>query len=97
MSEISRNTGFAGTEREAAAAGKRQVLIVEDEFVNREILTAYLEPEYDVICAETGEEAREKIRAGFEPEAIWVSRYLSSVFLVSSARLSVSVSWQRNL
>ena len=66
MSDISRNTGFAGIEREAADAGKRQVLIVEDEFVNREILTAYLEPEYDVICAETGEEAREKIRAGFD-------------------------------
>jgi len=45
---------------------KRQVLVVEDEFVNREILTAYLEQEYEVLCAETGEEAREKIRAGFD-------------------------------
>ena len=49
-----------------SADRRRLILIVEDEFVNREILKAYLEPEYEVLCAETGEEAREKIRAGFD-------------------------------
>ena len=36
---------------------KRKILIVEDEFVNREILASYLNVEYDVVCAETGAEA----------------------------------------
>ena len=67
MSEAGISMDFAGEDRERLAAmRKRQILIVEDEFVNREILKAYLEPEYEVLCAETGEEAREKIRAGFD-------------------------------
>ena len=36
---------------------KKQILVVEDDFVNRELLNAYLEQEYDILCAETGEEA----------------------------------------
>lgn len=36
---------------------KRKILIVEDEFVNREILIAMLDSEYEVISAESGEEA----------------------------------------
>ena len=59
------------TERTAAkdmpevrqAGRKRQVLIVEDEYVNREILNAYLEPEYDILLAESGAEALEVIHA----------------------------------
>ena len=52
MSEEGMRTGFMGEDRERLAAMiKRQVLIVEDEFVNREILKAYLEPEYEVLCA----------------------------------------------
>ncbi len=67
MGEAGISMDFAGEDRERLAAmRKRQILIVEDEFVNREILKAYLEPEYEVLCAETGEEAREKIRAGFD-------------------------------
>ena len=67
MSETGMRMGFTGEDRERLAAmRKRQVLIVEDEFVNREILKAYLEPEYEVLCAETGEKAREMIRAGFD-------------------------------
>ena len=46
-----------------AEGRKRLVLIVEDEFVNREILKAIMEQEYEIICAETGNEAREKIHA----------------------------------
>ena len=42
---------------------KRLVLIVEDEFVNRELLNAYLENEYEILFAETGAEALEAIRA----------------------------------
>ena len=33
---------------------KRQILIVEDEFVNREILKINLEQDYDILTAETG-------------------------------------------
>lgn len=67
MSEAGVRMDYAGEDRERLAAmRKRQILVVEDEFVNREILKAYLEPEYEVLCAETGEEAREKIRAGFD-------------------------------
>ena len=67
MSEAGMSMDFAGEDRERLAAmRKRQILVVEDEFVNREILKAYLEPEYEVLCAETGEEAREKIRAEFD-------------------------------
>ena len=67
MLETGIRAGFAGEDRERLAAiRKRQILIVEDEFVNREILKAYLEAEYEIVCAETGEEAKETIRAGFD-------------------------------
>ena len=42
---------------------KRLVLIVEDEYVNRELLKAYLENDYELLFAETGEEALETVRA----------------------------------
>ena len=45
---------------------KRQVLIVEDEFVNRELLNAYLENDYELLFAETGAEALETIHARSE-------------------------------
>ena len=45
---------------------KRHILIVEDEFVNRELLNAYLENEYEILFAETGAEALEMIRAGLD-------------------------------
>ena len=40
-----------------AEGRERQVLIVEDDFVNREMLKANLENGYEILCAETGEEA----------------------------------------
>ena len=42
--------------------GKRLVLIVEDEPVNRALLSVYLEDEYDVLEAEDGVQALEIIR-----------------------------------
>ena len=45
---------------------KRLVLIVEDEYVNSELLKAYLENDYELIFAETGGEALEIIRARSE-------------------------------
>jgi len=42
---------------EPGAVRKRKILIVEDEFVNREILTAMLDPEYEVVTAVSGEDA----------------------------------------
>ncbi len=44
-----------------AANGKRRVLLVEDEAINREILGFLIEDEYDVLYAETGKEALEII------------------------------------
>ncbi|MER1993864.1 MAG: EAL domain-containing protein, partial [Eubacteriales bacterium] len=45
---------------------KRLVLIVEDEYVNRELLKAYLENDYELIFAETGEAALDIIRGRSE-------------------------------
>lgn len=45
---------------------KRTVLIVEDEFVNRELLKAYLENDYALLFAETGAEAFSQIRSHSE-------------------------------
>ena len=43
--------------------GKRRVLVVDDEFINREILSNVLEESYDVILAENGAVALEQIKA----------------------------------
>ena len=42
--------------------GKRRILIVDDEIINREILSACLQSDYEVLCAADGAEALEKIR-----------------------------------
>ncbi len=44
------------------ANGKRLVLIVEDEAINRDLLEMIISEEFDVICAENGLEALEKIQ-----------------------------------
>ena len=41
---------------------KRRILIVEDEFVNRELLKVYLEDKYELVIAETGTQALEALR-----------------------------------
>jgi len=43
-------------------SNRRLVLIVEDEAINREILSMILSSQYDVLCAENGREALEVIR-----------------------------------
>ena len=43
--------------------GKKHVLIVDDEFVNREMLRAILQQEYETLSAETAEEALKMIHA----------------------------------
>ena len=45
---------------------KRLILIVEDEYINRELLRAYLENDYKLLFAETGSEALEIIHARSE-------------------------------
>ena len=42
--------------------GKRRILIVDDELINREILGAVLEEQYETLFAENGEEALIKVR-----------------------------------
>ena len=42
--------------------GKRIILIVDDEMINREILRHTLEEEYDILLAENGEEAFEIVK-----------------------------------
>ena len=45
-----------------SANGKRQILVAEDEFINREILGEILKNDYEVLFAEDGEKALEMIR-----------------------------------
>ncbi len=64
MNEFTPGIDLTGPDLELRSAGmKRHVLIVEDEFVNREILTAYLEGDYDVLTADTGAKALEAVNA----------------------------------
>ena len=44
----------------------RRILLVEDEFINQEILKLYLENDYEVIVASTGREALEILRKEYE-------------------------------
>ena len=44
---------------------KRKILIVEDEMINRELLSLVLQDSYDVVLAETGAEALNIIQTGF--------------------------------
>ncbi|MBQ6361078.1 MAG: EAL domain-containing protein [Lachnospiraceae bacterium] len=46
-----------------AAAGRRQILVADDEMINREMLGMILQNEYEVIYAENGKEALELMRA----------------------------------
>ena len=46
-----------------SADGKRQVLVVEDEQINREILGMMLENDFHLLYAENGREGLELIRA----------------------------------
>ena len=41
-----------------AASSKRKILVVEDELINREILSFMLQDAYDVLLAETGSQAK---------------------------------------
>ena len=46
--------------------GKKLVLVVEDEFINREILKAILEDDYDILLAEDGSQALQMIEENKE-------------------------------
>jgi len=60
------NTGNGGRKSmntdQLIRSNRRLVLIVEDEAVNREILSMILSPQYDVLCAENGRDALAVIR-----------------------------------
>ena len=67
MSDTNPINGVPAAEQDLLSVRQeRQVLIVEDEFVNREILVNCLETEYSIFCAETEEGAREIIHANFD-------------------------------
>ena len=62
---MSKGSGIASAaERESRS--EHLVLIVEDEFINLEMLTNMLEHEYDIIQAENGEEAIKAIEKNYE-------------------------------
>lgn len=42
--------------------GKRTILVADDEFINREILSGMLKDDYDILMAEDGEQAYELIK-----------------------------------
>ena len=52
-----------GTERLHSASGRRKILVVDDEFVNREVLRAILEGSYDLVFAEDGQQALDMMHA----------------------------------
>ena len=45
-----------------SANGKRQILIADDEMINREILGEILKSEYEILYAENGIQAMEMFR-----------------------------------
>lgn len=45
-----------------AVMAKRKILVVEDNDLNRSLLCEILKPEYDVVEAENGREALERLR-----------------------------------
>ena len=49
---------------------KRKVLVVDDELVNRELLTAVLSTNYNVDCASNGKEALELLRTAQTPYSL---------------------------
>ena len=44
------------------AGGKRLILVVDDEAINREMLGMYLQDEYEILQAENGSEAMKILR-----------------------------------
>ena len=54
---------YQSHKRFTSVHGKRLVLIVDDEEINREILGVMLSDEYDLLFAENGREALELVRA----------------------------------
>ncbi len=63
---MDKRNSMDGVPGQSTGNRRRLVLIVEDEIVNREILNAYLENEYDILFAETGAEALAAIRTHLE-------------------------------
>ena len=61
MPELSKTTNDQA--KFHSANGKRLVLIVDDEFVNRELIKVVLQEEYELIEAEDGASALEQMRA----------------------------------
>ncbi len=53
--------------------GKRQILIVDDEEINRELLSEMLSEEFEILTAENGKKALDVIRRN--------SAFLSAVLL----------------
>ena len=53
-------------ERFRPSLEKRKILLVEDEFINQEILQMYLRESYEILPAETGSKALEIIHAQYE-------------------------------
>ena len=47
-----------------SVSAKRKILVVEDERINREILCNMLSEEYDVVCAENGQQAVDILKDG---------------------------------
>ena len=60
------NAPMSGMPDLRARDRKRLVLIVEDEYVNRELLNAHLENDYELLFAETGAEALDILHARSE-------------------------------
>ena len=52
------------------AEEKRCILLIEDDFINQEMLKETLAGTYDIIIAQSGEEAMEVVRDGGSARAL---------------------------
>lgn len=55
-----------GSQKKQFGREKRKILVIEDEFINRELLGFMLEDTYEVVFAETGRQAQEHLEADYE-------------------------------
>ena len=78
---------MSGNQDRLQLSVKKQILIIDDETINREILGAVLKDEYDTIFAADGQEAMEQIRS---------RNYTASVEGLGEAPILVAITYDKD-
>ena len=76
-----RFTGQKEETRDTDMTPKKQVMVVEDNWLNREMLVSILEQQYDVLQAENGQEALELLEQHREDVAVILLDVMMPVLL----------------